>query len=357
MKTIVVDGIIGWDVDLRTINRKLASANGEDVVVEMSSPGGSISEGLKIFNAFKNYAGKLTFLITGMAASMGSYIMLARGKENVTVEKNAVVMIHNASNIAWGDYRTMGHMASLLDNLTGHLANVYVENTGKPMEEIRALLDDETYIYGEDIVAQGFATAMVDSGDQDNLDEPGAVALAKLAIGECMTKVKESEMSDDDIQNLSATVMQMAGPKNPPEKADNNEPHTQEETSMDMKELKGKYPELCAALKAEGVAIERERVKSIVAFRGKFPKLHATIDSAVSEGHDLMTLNLNIMAAQSASDEVDAAGNEGADGNAGGNHDAGGAPMTGGEMTTQEHLDANSADLANLVGLAPVKEG
>lgn len=355
---IKIDGAIGWDITARDISRQLKRAGGNDIEVEISSPGGSIYEGLIIFNDLKNYDGNLTFRITGMAASMATYIMLARGAENITVEKNAVIMIHNAQGWAGGDYRELGHMTKLLDDLTGHLAKTYSEVTGKTVEDVRALLDATTYIYGEDIATQGFAGSVVDSVKNKDVDEPAALALAKMAVGECMAKVKEHEISAQDIKDLSTMVMKMSGSQEPPAtpaSAVDNNPEPMEENNMDLKELQAKHPDLCASLINEGhekgVADERARAKQIIAFRAKFPGMHVVIDEAVAEGHDLMTLNLNIMSAQGVAAEVDAAKGEGIKVPAAGNPDAGVPEMVDGVMTTQEHLDTTSKTLANMIGL------
>lgn len=354
MKELIIDGVIGWDVEAREINRQLRFAGGDDVVVRMATPGGIISEGLKIFNAFKNYSGNLSFVLNGVVASMGSVIALARGKENVVVEDNAVYMIHNAQGGAIGDYRDLGKTAKLLDDMTAHVAKVYATASGKSMEEIRTLLDAETYYFGEEIVNEGFAGSMVESGSAADTDQTAAMALAKNAVIDCMMKVKEHEMSSDEVKELSAMVMEMTGPEIPaatPVIAGDTKPKTMEGNKMDLTELKGKHPELYATVKNEGVATERARAKQIIAFRAKFPTMHAVIDEAVAEGHDLMTLNLNIMSAATVATEVAAAGGENVDGVTAGNTDAVLPEMVGGVMTTEEHLDQTSKNLAAMIGL------
>ena len=137
---------------------------------------------------------------------------------------------------------------------------------------------------------------------------------------------------------------------------------------MDLKELKEKHPALCEMLVAEaktagvtagrveGVKTERARVAMIVGFRVKFPKMHKVIDAAVTEGHDMTTLNLNIMSAQIATDEVTGSMIDGVFVPTGG--DGGeGAQMVDGVMTTPEHLTDASNTLAGVVGLAPADAG
>jgi len=76
-KQIEIDGEIGWDVSPSMVSKQLKEANGEDVEILFSSPGGFIDDGLAIFNMIHDYKGKTTAKIIGMAASMASYIPLA----------------------------------------------------------------------------------------------------------------------------------------------------------------------------------------------------------------------------------------------------------------------------------------
>lgn len=355
MKKIKIIGEIGWDVYAREVDRQLSFAKGDDVEILLGSPGGRVDEAFRMFNSIKNYAGKVTFILTGYVASSASYVALARGWKAVAVEKNAVWMMHNPMACACGDYRSLGKRAKDLDDLSLHVAKTYSETSGIELDETRTMLDEETYIYGEDIVTQGFAGSVVDSGNGEGPEKKEAIALAKVAVSSCMTKVKEYEMSATDVEELSAMVMKMTKVKQKP--AEPSEPVIEQEAIMDLKELQEKFPGLVAEImkagQKEGITMERARAKSIMAFRGKFPKLHAVVDTAVMEGHSMTEFNLNIMSAQTATDEVDAGADEVDAGATGGGAAGEEVEMADGVMTTTEHLDETSAQLAKLAGLSP----
>ena len=80
MIIISIDGVIGWDVTAETVRAELAKAKAEPITVQISSPGGSVFEGLAIYNLIKGYKGEKSTEIIGLAASMGSYIALATEK-------------------------------------------------------------------------------------------------------------------------------------------------------------------------------------------------------------------------------------------------------------------------------------
>ena len=123
---IKIKGEIGWDVFANDIERQLRFADG-DIELLVDTPGGGVYEGFSIYNALKNYTkGKIKVIVT-LAASMGSYIMLA-GKlpgNELLFEKNGVVMIHNPSGLAWGDYREIQSYGILLEKMANHFLTKY----------------------------------------------------------------------------------------------------------------------------------------------------------------------------------------------------------------------------------------
>ena len=133
-KVLALSGIIGWDVDTKGVRTFLDESAGEDIEVQISSPGGYVYPGLEIFNLLRNHDGKITTRLMGLAASMASYIAMVG--DHIIAEDNAVFMIHNASGFAIGDHNTMHKAADVLEGLSNLLAKKYMDRTGKSLEEI-----------------------------------------------------------------------------------------------------------------------------------------------------------------------------------------------------------------------------
>jgi len=95
MNEIVIDGVIGgWDVDAKEIVSQLTNMTG-DVTIKLNSVGGSVIDGITIYNALKAYdKGEIIVEIGAVAASIASYIALAG--DLTTAKSNSVYMIHNA---------------------------------------------------------------------------------------------------------------------------------------------------------------------------------------------------------------------------------------------------------------------
>ncbi len=349
---INLEGVIGdWDADIDFIREELKKADGKDVVVNIASPGGYISDGLNIYNALKNYSGKVDTHLSGMVASMATYIAMVG--ENRTAEKNAVFMIHNGRGIAIGDHIVMFKYGSHLSSLTNIIAKEYVEKTNMSLENTRIAMNKATYYYGDEIKDAGFVHEMV--GDAEPEDKAEALAFAELMYEECQAKINKPERIKNDLAALS--VMMGDFEKKPSN--NNQKPILKDsEEIMNIKELKEKHPELYDEIVAigsgEGFKLggdeERGRVKMLTEMRAKFPKAHSqkVIDQAIAEGHDLNSLTLNLMAADQAAEELEKGKKD--DVKAPKNGDGGDnvPEMKDGKMEHIEHIDAMSKNLANI---------
>lgn len=194
MTTIHLDGIVGWDITLADIRRQLAEADGP-VDLLIHSPGGSVYDGFAIHNAIRDHrrtGATVTATVTGLAASMATYIAMAA--ESVAVEDNAVFMVHNPAVLALGDHRTMRKTADILDSLAGVLGRAYEGKTGR---DVRAEMDAETFFFGAEIVEAGYADRLIPAGDGAE-DRPDALALAQHAVLAMTAKLREADSAPLD---------------------------------------------------------------------------------------------------------------------------------------------------------------
>lgn len=143
----------------------LKKMDGKRVTVRINTPGGSVDEGIPMFNAMARHNGGVDTIVDGLAASMGSYLMLA-GIER-TIAKNAMVMVHNPMTIAWGNAIELRKTADVLDKYRERMLPDYAEKTGKPVDDLIPLLDAETWFVGQEIIDNGFATSMTDDDGKE----------------------------------------------------------------------------------------------------------------------------------------------------------------------------------------------
>lgn len=277
MKTISISGVIGWDVSPAEIRAELKDAGKEEIRVEISSPGGLVFDGLEIFNLIKNYPGKKTTHLMGLAASMASYIALAG--DRVTAEANAVYMIHNAQGGAMGDHRDLRKTADIIEALSGVIASAYVKKTGKTPEDIAALMDGTTFLYGAEMKDAGFVDEII---GEPTTDKATACSLALASVSACNETVKKIA-DTESVSKIAAMLGEITAQKpvvDGPATAENSAANiTSKESEMDIKQLKAEFPDLYQAVLDEGIKAEQTRREAIAAFMG----INADGDKAVAD--------------------------------------------------------------------------
>lgn len=257
-KKINISGIVFSDM-AEDVERQIDEANGEDIEVFINSPGGMVTSGLKIFNLLEQYDATVTTHISGLAASMASYIALA-GNE-VVADSNSIFMIHNARGLAIGDQLEMKKMANILESMSNILAQEYSEKTGKSIEEIKEKMNEESFFFGREMKKYGFVDRIIKVKNKKKRRNVKAKAIVE--IEECMAELKKYEMSDDDFNQAAAFLnLDLNEVKN--KKEETNTPdegnfinHNKEENmpQKGLKELMAEDP----GLKAEVEALEKEK--------------------------------------------------------------------------------------------------
>ena len=128
----------------RKVQEQLHQAENEDVEMDINSGGGSVFAASEIYALLKAHPGKVTGNILGIAASAASVIAMA--SDDLRMAPTGQMMIHNASMGTQGDYRDMNHTSNFLQNVNQTIANAYQIKSGKPYDELLAMMDQETWL-------------------------------------------------------------------------------------------------------------------------------------------------------------------------------------------------------------------
>lgn len=149
--------------------------------VRINSYGGSVSDGIAIYNALKRNAARKVVTIDGVAMSSASLIAMVG--DEVQMPATSLLMIHAPWGLAQGNAQDMRVMADVLDTYADAMANAYAAKSGKPKADMLSLLNDglDHYYTGEQAVADGFADALVDAVDDTEGDAAAADAAARAA--------------------------------------------------------------------------------------------------------------------------------------------------------------------------------
>lgn len=194
--SISVFDVIGADwygdgVTASRIAAALRSIGGADVTVNINSPGGDMFEGLAIYNLLREYEGKVTVKVLGLAASAASIIAMAG--DEVQIGRGAFLMIHNCWVYAMGNRHDLQQIAADMVPFDKAMNDIYGARTGLDVVTIDAMMDAETYIGGSDAVEKGFADRLLAADEIADGEDSPAAALRKLDAMLAKTDAPRSE--------------------------------------------------------------------------------------------------------------------------------------------------------------------
>lgn len=133
-----------------------------NVTVRINSPGGDVMAGAEIYSALREHSmngkGRIKVIITALAASAASVIAMAG--DEILISPVAYMMIHNPWSFAIGDAKEMRKTAKTLDEITEGLISAYQRRTGKSRDELKRMLENETWMSAGKAVDEGFADAI-----------------------------------------------------------------------------------------------------------------------------------------------------------------------------------------------------
>jgi ATP-dependent Clp protease protease subunit len=192
--------------------------------IEIHSPGGSVFEGYRIYNAMRELRERgvyVTAKINTLAASMGSVIAMAADK--ITIASNGRMMIHDASTGIHGNADAMRKGAEMLEEISDEIAGVYAEKTGKDKGDIRKMMKSETWISAKKAIEMGFADEIFDTKSKvmSILDKfkPDAALVEKVnslesSLVDAENKVSELTAKIDEVENdLASAVTELTEAK------------------------------------------------------------------------------------------------------------------------------------------------
>lgn len=128
--------------------------------IYINSPGGSVFDGVAIYNQIKRFAGEKIVHIDGIAASIASIIAMAG--DEIRIAANGMIMIHDPWGMAIGTADDMRKMSDSMDKIRETLLTTYVAKTGRTDKEISDWMTDETWMNAEESVKYGFASKITE---------------------------------------------------------------------------------------------------------------------------------------------------------------------------------------------------
>ena len=165
-------GTVGYSVYLNGIKYALGDVVGNEINVHINSYGGDLFEGIAIKNFLLNRPEKINVYIDGIAASAASVIAMAG--DHIVMPSDAQMMIHNPWTYTMGNAKELRKTADDLDKAQTSLEKSYLNRFKGTEDELKTLLDEETYLTADEAVLFGLADKI--DGQAADDDEPNAKA-------------------------------------------------------------------------------------------------------------------------------------------------------------------------------------
>ena len=182
-KKIVMRGVIGDYVDAISANDFhdiLAEHAGQDITIELDSEGGSVFDGLSIYNALMNHQGKVTIHVDTLAASIATVICCAA--DEVVMNSNAQFMIHRCWTVAMGNCKDLSGQAKIMEKLDEQMAAVYASRSGLEKDAVLGMMDSETWLDASEALDSGFIDRIHETSRPKAEEKPKILALGPNAF-------------------------------------------------------------------------------------------------------------------------------------------------------------------------------
>jgi ATP-dependent protease ClpP protease subunit len=182
-QTLFIRGVIapGYEANAADIVAALEQVDPtKPLNIHFNTPGGSVFESKEIVAAIRNFPGKTVANIVSLCASAGTSIAVACSE--VVMQKGAFFMIHNAHGAAFGDKTNLRDTADLMEKVELSIVDEYAAKTGKPAEEVIAMMEAETWMTAAEALEHGFVDSIAGDGGVSNAWNLSAYAKAPAAL-------------------------------------------------------------------------------------------------------------------------------------------------------------------------------
>ncbi len=273
------DGFFSASSDKSFVSEYRKISPNADITINLNSPGGSVNSAMTIRNLLAQHKGKITCNVLGWAASAATFIT-SLANVHVRMMQGSFLMIHNPLNVAMGNQHALRKQADNLELIANSMARIYADKSGMDINEIKRLMDAETWFSAEDAVKCHLADELIPTSkvvaqaDTDGTPVLGGVALSGGLKQPQNLVIKEEKTDMADIKN--ATNPNVAN-KLTDAQASVKSSVSSAVAITSIEQLKSHYPELTNTLVNDAVnaalTAERSRLKSLDAIRDKNPQI------------------------------------------------------------------------------------
>ena len=134
----------------------------KDIQLYINSPGGSVTDGMAIFDTMNYIKCDVSTVCVGMAASMAAFLLTAGAKGKRYALRNSEVMIHQPLGGAQGQASDIEIVAKHIIRTKQKMIRIMAEKTGQPEEKVEKDVDRDNYMSAEEALAYGLIDEIYD---------------------------------------------------------------------------------------------------------------------------------------------------------------------------------------------------
>ena len=133
----------------------------KDIHLYINSPGGSVTDGMAIYDTMQYIKCDVSTICVGMAASMGAFLLSAGTKGKRIALPNAEIMIHQPSAGTQGQITDMAIHLKRLETIKSKINKIMAENTGRSVEEVTAACERDNFMSPEEALEFGLIDKII----------------------------------------------------------------------------------------------------------------------------------------------------------------------------------------------------
>ena len=206
---IFLIGEVGYDITLQTVIDAVAKTDASQPLnVHIHSGGGSVYDGLAIYNYLKNLEQEVNTMSSGLVASIASVIFLAGKKETRKLNRTDSFLIHLPMGFDGGNASDLEKTARELRDIESKMADIYVSETNLTKDEAIALMKDDEMLNVDFLKEKGFVSEIVEFKAIANL-----INNKSKQMSEQLSK-KDAESMFDKFEKTLKAIFGKSEPKN-----------------------------------------------------------------------------------------------------------------------------------------------
>ena len=133
----------------------------KDIQFYINSPGGSVTDGMAIYDTMQYVKCDVSTICIGMAASMGAFLLSSGAKRKRFALPNAEIMIHQPSAGTQGQITDMAIHLKRLEIIKKRMNKILAENTGKPLEVVTADCERDNFMSADEAMEYGLIDKVI----------------------------------------------------------------------------------------------------------------------------------------------------------------------------------------------------